>query len=114
MRYILLKVFHPLLLALMKSRRKHQLHIMNNAPYLCGNAIYAVNHSNKYDMPIVSEVIGRHTFVLVGKQPLNLVDKVCFRLNGVIYVDRKDSMSKTTSKKAMLLHTGRTECMRVS
>jgi len=109
MKYIFLKIMHPLLAVLMRSQRKHRLHILNDAPHFDGNAIYVVNHSNnvvnhsnKYDMPMASEVIEMHTFVLVGKQQLNFVDRVCFWLNGVIYVDRKDRASRLNAREAML------------
>lgn len=101
MKYILLKIMHPLLAVLMRSQRKHRLQILNDAPHFDGNAIYVVNHSNKYDMPMASEVIKEHTFVLVGRQQLNLADWVCFRLNGVIYVDRKDRASRQNAKEAV-------------
>ena len=107
------KILYQLLLVLFKVQRKHRLHILNNAPDLKKNAIYAVNHSCKHDMPIACEVIGRHVFVLVGKQQLNLIDKICLCLNGVIYVDRKDRKSKRNAKKVMIDYVlkGQNICM---
>lgn len=107
------KVLHPVLSALIKTQRKHQLHIMNEAPLIKENAIYAVNHSCKHDFPIAGEVIGRHTFVLVGKQNLKLVDRICFYINGVIYVDRKDGQSRRKTKKKLsdYILNGQNICM---
>lgn len=96
------KLLHPLLLTLMKSQRKHELHIVTpKVPYE-GNVIYAVNHSCRYDIPIASEVIERHTYVLVGKQRFEFVDKICLLLNGIIWVNRMDKQSKQKSFEQMI------------
>lgn len=46
---------------------------------------------------------------MVGKQALEIVDRIFFRLNGVVYVDRKDKASKKKGFKKMLklLNAGR-------
>lgn len=95
------KCIHPVLLKLIKRQRKHQLHILNTHPPIEGNAVYAVNHSCKYDMPYASEIIDRHTYVLAGKQSLDLIDRIAFFLNGVIYVDRKSRQGKADAKRKM-------------
>lgn len=93
------KFIHPLLLRLMKQQRKHELHMLNSCPQVIGNAIYAVNHSCRYDIPYAAEAIGHHSYVLVGKQHLNMIDRMAFLLNGVIYVDRKNRSDKAFAKR---------------
>ncbi len=82
--------------------RKHKFCFINKLPNLQSNAIYAVNHSCKFDIPYVCEAINRHCYVLVGKQPLYLMDRILFFLNGVIWVDRKCRNSKRKSMKEMI------------
>ncbi len=93
------KVIHFIFIALIRLQRKYNVYILNKQPQIEKNVIYAVNHFCKDDFPITCEVAGRHTYVLVGKQHLRLLDKICFRLNGVIYVDRKDNQSKSMARK---------------
>jgi len=87
--------------------------MLNSQPNVIENAIYAVNHSCRYDMPYAAEAIRRHTYVLVGKQRLNMIDRIAFFLNGVIYVDRKDRSDKAIAKnkmKELVLH-GKNLCI---
>lgn len=51
------KTLHPLLLVILRMIRKHQFDVLNEHPSIEGNAIYAVNHSNRYDIPYVCEAI---------------------------------------------------------
>lgn len=67
------KLIHPLLIKLMKAQRKHELHIVTSEPLHNGNVIYAVNHSCRYDVPIVGETVKKHTYVLVGIQRARLL-----------------------------------------
>lgn len=113
MNNTIIKMIHPLLLRLMKMQNQHELHIINEVPELKGNAIFAVNHSCRWDMPIVSQLINRHTYVLVGKQRLDIMSRCAFYLNGVVYVDRKDKKSKSNAANVMLelLRKGENLCM---
>lgn len=95
------KLIHPLLLGLMKQQKKHKLHILNSHPQVIGNAIYAVNHSCRYDIPYAAEAIKRHSYVLIGKQRLNILDRIAFFLNGVVFVDRKSRSDKMIAKNKM-------------
>lgn len=101
-RVMIRTIFYLLLLRLIKLYCRYDLHIVNDIPILNANAIFAINHSCRYDMPIVGQAIGRHAYVLVGKQNLDLLDRIFFRLNGVIYVDRMDKESKKAATNAML------------
>lgn len=102
-------ILHKPLLAMMRLTRKMELKIIGqeNLPDYAP-VIYVVNHTNSHDIPIASEVIKKHHNVLLGKQPLRIIDKIVFCLNGVIWVDRKDKISKSNSKKKIIenLHRG--------
>lgn len=113
MKMNLPKHIHPLLLIAVRRRRKHELHILNDRPNISGNAIYAVNHSCRYDIPYALELIRRHSYVLVGKQRLNFMERIVLFLNGVVYVDRKNRRSKTRAKQQLktLLRHGHNVCM---
>lgn len=96
------EIIHPVLLREMPKRRNFKLEILNDQPQTPKNRIYVMNHSSMHDMPIASEAIKEHYFVLVGKQPLYLADKFFFWLNGVIYIDRKSKQSKKRGFYKML------------
>ena len=87
---------------LFKLIRKHQFYFVNKQPILKSNVIYAVNHSCKFDIPYVCEAINRHCYVLVGKQPLYLIDRILFNFNGVIWVDRQCKKSRKQSMKKLI------------
>lgn len=96
------KSIHPLLLKAMPGRRDFPIKILNDMPKVHGNKIFAINHSCVYDGPVSSEVIKDHFYFLVGKQSLELIDRIFFFLNGVVYVDRKSKKNKKKSSKRML------------
>ena len=96
------KFIHPLLLKAMPGRRDFPIKMLNEMPVVEGNKLFAINHSCVQDAPIASEVIKEHFYLLVGKQPLELVDKLFFFLNGVVYVDRKSKKNKKRGLRKML------------
>lgn len=96
------KMIYPLLKLIFKSVRKHKFVYLNKMPEFTSNAIFAVNHSCKNDIPYACEAIGQQCYVLVGKQPLNLIDRLFFNINGTIWVDRKDKRSRKDSANAMV------------
>ena len=93
-------VLHPLLIRIVKKQRKHDLIIINDNPGI-DNAIYAISHFCCHDFPYASEVIRKRTWVLVGKQRLDIASLVGFLLNGVIWVDRKSKKSKQSAAKKL-------------
>lgn len=85
-----------------KLIRKHDFQFYNFPPKLLTNAIYAVNHSCSLDIPYACEAINKHCYVLIGKQPLNIIDRVFFKLNGAVWVDRKDKLSRNRASCKMI------------
>ncbi len=106
MRKILYRVFHPIILRILKNLRLQQgkeLHILNDRPLPGKNVIWAVNHSCRDDFIMSNEAMVTHACVLVGKQKLGIVEKIVFFLNGVVYVDRASITDRQKSSKKMLL-----------
>lgn len=64
--------------------------------------IFAANHTNSFDIPNAEKSAGRRAAVLLGKQRLELLDRIFFRLNGVVYVDRLDKSSTANVKNTLL------------
>lgn len=106
MAQLLRDALHHILLTIMvnqRKQRKQELHILNKHP-ICDEqvAIWAVNHSCRYDVPITCEVIGHRVNILAGKQRLDFVDRICFWLNGVVWVDRQSAKHKKKASKKLL------------
>lgn len=95
------KIVHPLILKMM-SRRSFTIEVLSPLSYQQGNKIFVMNHSSSHDAPIACEVIKEHFYVLVGKQPLEILDRLFFWLNGVVYIDRKSKHSKKHGFDKML------------
>lgn len=82
--------------------RRQKIYILSESPnYNEKSALYVTNHSCRYDIPFACEIIGRRTNVLVGKQRLEFIDRLCFILNGVIWVDRHSSIDKKKASQRM-------------
>lgn len=94
-------MFHKVLKRIIQTQRKHKFVFLNNHPDIQTNCIYAVNHSCKWDLQYVMELVPGCCTLLVGKQRLNLIDQLVIILNGVVWVDRKDKSSKAASKEKM-------------
>ena len=99
---VIRKALHPLLLKAVKGRIYFPVKILNSMPKVEGNKIIAINHSCVLDAPVSSDVIKEHFYFLVGKQSLELIDRIFFFLNGVVYVDRKSKKNKKKSLQKML------------
>lgn len=103
------KLLHPILLKAMPGRRDFPIELLNSMPEVEGNKLFAINHSCVCDAPVSCESIKEHCYILVGKQSLELIDRIFFLLNGVIYVDRKnkDNRKKSFDKMLKLLQSGK-------
>ena len=97
------KLLYLLLVTIFRSMRKHEFVFLNEIPETDGNVIFAANHSNKYDIPYTCEAVSRHCYVLIGKQPLEPIDRLAFHLNGTVWVDRKDSTDKKRATDDMIM-----------
>lgn len=92
---------HPILLFGVRLFSTCKVRIVGNNSIPVGtNAIFAVNHSNSFDFPVCAKIVKRHFIILADSTlqedpAVNLLN----RLNGCIYVDRKDKESRAASKK---------------
>lgn len=98
---------------IIRTQRKHKFVFLNNHPDIRANCIYAMNHSCKWDSQYIMEITPGSCTILAGKQRLNLIDRLVFILNGVVWVDRKDKSSKNASKEKMyaVLKKGKSLCV---
>lgn len=105
---VLRRKLHPIILKMMPSRRNFDFVLLNEKPQKEGATLYIPTHSTCHDAPIVCEALQDHFYVLVGRQPLELMDRVFFWLNGVVYVDRDNPISqkKAFNKMIQLLNLG--------
>ena len=100
------KLIHPVLLKLSKNKMEYELRVINTYDMHSEKPIiFAVNHTNSSDIPMVCNAIKRHSYLLIGKQHLYLSDRLFFILNGTIWVDRKNrsNMKKAKEKITKLL-----------
>ena len=98
-------LLHPLMLTVIKLRRIMQgqkLLRLNERPSISSNAIFAAIHFCCLDAPSACEAIQSHGVILVGKQPLEPVDRVFLNLNGTIWVDRRGKDSKQCARRTMI------------
>lgn len=95
------RLIHPQILRLMPERRTFDFELLNDKPKKDKPGLYIVTHSTCHDAPIACEAIKDHFYVLVGKQPLELMDRIFFSLNGVIWVDRDNPKSEVKAFKKM-------------
>ena len=91
------KRLHPLLLKGVEGRIDIPIKVLNSMPEVQGNKLFAINHSCVLDFPVFNEAVKEHVYPLVGKQSLEIIDRIFFFLNGVVYVDRKNKKNKKKS-----------------
>lgn len=96
------KIFYCILKLIFKKQRKHEFIFNGSVPSSDVNAIFAVNHSNMHDIPYICELLSRHCYVLIAKQPLRLIDRIAFIINGTVWVDRKDTVDKKRAVNKMI------------
>lgn len=90
---------YPLLMLLPKAKVKYRVEILNHWDAEPDKPIiFAANHSAFPDIPIALKAIGRHSYVLLGKQNQAILDEFFFWLNGVIWVDRKKREDTAAAK----------------
>lgn len=93
---------HQFLFPFVRNMSKKYIHgelvIDNKSPYE-GSAIYAVNHTNVSDTPVVFYTLNKQAYILAGTKSQKLIDSIGFNLNGVVWVNRHSAKSKKKSKE---------------
>lgn len=94
-------LIHPIVRQIMKLYNKKKIVCLNQPQIISGKTLYAVNHSCMWDIPVVTELLEKHNFLLAGKQKMRLPDRLGFILKGTIWVDRKNGESKKKAYNLM-------------
>ena len=99
---------YPLLISVIKFRNRlngYQLKVIGDErSETTRPIIYAVTHIGKADIEVVSEVIGKHFFLLSGdfESLHDTVDGMFLGINGVLYFNEKDKEDRQNVKRKML------------
>lgn len=103
MPYRIRRIIHPLVIKLPALKIKLRL-IKENAYKLKenGSVIFACNHACFYDTTAALQSIGRHAYVLGGKQRLYAADRFFVWLNGAIWVNRTDQRGRAKAKEKII------------
>lgn len=102
---------HQILFLFVKNLSKKYIHgelVIDNSISYKGPVIYAVNHTNVSDTPVVFHTLNRQAYILAGTKSQKLIDSIGFNLNGVVWVDRQSvkSRKKSTDKIYKILSSG--------
>lgn len=104
------KFIHPVLVQGTKLFDHCRLQLVgtNTIKQVSEPIIFVVNHSNGHDFPMAAQAIKKHFYILADfTMKKDLVVNALNRMNGCVYVDRKDSDSKKYSKVALVEHLKR-------
>ena len=90
---------------LSRTKVKYRIIIENEyIPVADKPIIFACNHSAFPDIPIALRAAKRHSYTLIGKQNLALVDKIFFFLAGAVWVDRKSKEGSALAKESVVAY----------
>lgn len=67
--------------------------------------IYAANHTNVHDVPVICKSIKDHVYIIAGDEVRNDINGLMFNLNGVDWVARADEKSRFLAKEASARRT---------
>lgn len=67
--------------------------------------IYAANHTNVHDVPVICKAIKEHVHVIAGDEVRNDINGLVFTLNGVDWVSRANEKSRFLAKEASIRRT---------
>lgn len=101
------RLLHPIMLSGVKVFDNCKVIVVgeNTIDNLNEPAIFVVNHTNGHDFPVAAQVIKKHFYILADfTMKKDLVVNALNRLNGCVYVDRKNPDSKKESKQKLTEH----------
>ena len=95
----------PIILKMAQSTIKYEV-ISNSIckPVPAKPIIYAMNHSEINDFPILCNNINTDCYILAGKQSLDFGGSLFFSVHGVIYFDRTDKAEMAAAKEEILAY----------
>lgn len=91
--------FHPVIWAIMAAASGCRIRYMRRVELENGPYIFAVNHSNGYDIPLMARIIGKSFFVLASDEPKGDIPGLGLWLNGVIWSNRASREDKAHAKQ---------------
>lgn len=91
--------FHPVIWAIMAAASSCRIRYMRRVELENGPYIFAVNHSNGYDIPLMARIIGKSFFVLASDEPKGDIPGLGLWLNGVIWSNRASREDKAHAKQ---------------
>lgn len=91
--------FHPVIWAIMAAASGCRIRYMRHVELENGPYIFAVNHSNGYDIPLMARIIGKSFFVLASDEPKGDIPGLGLWLNGVIWSNRASREDKAHAKQ---------------
>lgn len=95
-------ILHPALMKIARSAVTFRIVTDNDYQLIPGRpAIFVANHYCGQDVVIACNVIHERVQVVAGKQNLMAADEFFFKMNGTIFVDRKDKEDTAACKRAM-------------
>ena len=99
------EIIHPVLMTGLKVVEKTPIVYTNEKDLkgYDGPLIYSPNHSNVHDFPMICRILGEQVYVLVGNDIENgAFNTLMLRLNGVVFVDRKNKESCKEAKEKII------------
>jgi len=97
---MIIKKLHEILFLFVRNISKKYIHeelIIDSKSSYKGPVIYAVNHTNVSDTPVVFHTLNKQAYILAGTKSQKLIDSIGFNLNGVVWVDRHSAKSRKKS-----------------
>lgn len=92
----------PIYMRIVPLVRRYKLEAFQCQEIPKGQVIFAVNHSNIHDVPMIWSILRRHVFVLAGDEPRGDSNGIALAVNGVIWVKRDQKESKHDAKRNMM------------
>ena len=99
---------HPLLLSLIRLKNKKagfKINLLENSSVPTDKPkIFCITHIGKFDIEVVSEIIGEHYYLLSGdfENIHSTIEEKFLGFNGVVYVREDDKEDRKKSKEKMI------------
>lgn len=97
------KTLHPLIVSVLPLARNFKLTAFSVVPLTNSEpAIYVSNHSNVHDFPVAAEILKKQFYVLADDEPRGKLAGLGFEVNGVVWVNRFNRVSRKKAFGEML------------
>lgn len=96
----ILRFIHPLIFKFLPLFRKYSLEIEGHIPEQ--QCLFVANHFCVHDIPFATEVIGKHTYVLVSDEDKNTLDGLALSMNGIIWIHRTDKQDRLSARSDVI------------